>query len=525
MKLKKMVALGMACAMTLSCATTTFAAVKGANEDPANTEKTDETLRIALASEPSTLWPAGSGKTENEGQIVSGALLDTLVAKDHTTGEVIPNLATEWEWTDGTHCTFTLRDDVTMTDGSPLTAEDVAYTVNDIWVGLNKGNDTGNFVAGATADDELTVTIEFTSQAPDMLEMMSMTNFGIVSKEEVEAAGGAEEAAKNPVIGCGKYKFVEWQNGQSITITRNEDYWNPDYAGYFKDITFTFTNDAAAREMAVESGDVDVAYDMPVVQAAAFAESENVQTIIHTFGQTAHLWYNMTEGHATADVNVRKAIDMALDFDAIAQVGTGGFNGQSLGYFLSDNKYYNETYTAEERAVDVEGAKALLEEAGYGDGLDLTIVGMQDTAPIYTVIQENLRAIGINLTISTVDTAQFVEDAGGGNYDLIMVGEYTEARYPTLFCFLDQETIDAFVIGGPKTTTPEIDSLISEIIENPDEEAAKEQIGELEQIIKEDCIESNLFPETKAAIIANGLMGYTTRERGFLDATNFYKEG
>ncbi len=523
MKLRKMAALGMACAMTLSCAATASAAVKGANEDPANTETTDETLRVALASEPSTLWPAGSGKTENEAQIISGCLLDTLVAKDQTTGEVIPNLATEWEWTDGTHCKFTLRDDVAMSDGSTLTAEDVVYTVNDIWVALNKGNDTGNFIVGATADDEQTCTIEFTTQAPDMLEMLSMTNFGIVSEDEVETAGGPEAAAKAPVIGSGKYKFVEWQNGQSVTVTRNDEYWNDDYKGYFKDITFTFTNDAAAREMAVESGDVDVAYDMPVVQAASFAESESVQTIVHTFGQVAHLWYNMTDGHATADVNVRKAIDMALDFDAIAQVGTGGFNGPSLGYFLSDNKYYNETYTAEERAVDVEGAKALLEEAGYGDGLELSIVGMQDTAPIYTVIQENLRAIGINLTINTVDTAQFVEDAGGGNYDLIMVGEYTEARYPTLFCFLDQETIDAFVIGGPKTTTPEIDSLITEIIENEDEDAAIEKIGELEQIIKDDAIESNLYPETKAAVINKDLKGYTTRERGFIDVTNFYK--
>lgn len=523
MKLRKTIALGMAVAMTLSCAATASAAVKDANQDPANTEATDEALRIALASEPSTLWPAGSGKTENEAQIISSCLMDTLVAKDNATGEVIPNLASEWEWTDGTHCKFTLRDDVTMSDGSALVAEDVAYTVNDIWVALNAANDTGRFIKGATAEDEQTVTIEFSMQAPDMLEMLSMTNFGIVSKEEVEACGGPEEAAKAPNLGSGKYKFVEWNNGQSITVTRNDEYWNTDYTGYFKDITFTFTNDAAAREMAVESGDVDVAYEIPVVQAATFAESENVQTIAYDFGQVAHLWYNMTEGHATADANVRKAIDMALDFDALAQVGTGGFGQSALGYFLPDNKYYNETYTAEERVVDAEGAKALLEEAGYADGLELSIVGMQDTAPLYTVIQENLRAIGINLTINTVDTAQFVEDAAGGNYDLIMVGEYTEARYPTLFCFLDQETIDTFVIGGPKTTTPEIDGMISEIIENEDEEAAKAQIAELEQLIKDQSIQTNLYTEMKSSIISNDLKGFTTRERGFLDPTNFYK--
>lgn len=523
MKFKKMAAFGIACVMALSCVTTASAAAKGANEDPACTEKTDETLKVALSSEPSTLWPAGSATTENEAQIVANCLMDTLVGKDYTTGEITPKLATEWNWVDDTHCQFTLRDDVVMSDGTPLVADDVAYTVNDIWVGMNASNDTGRFIAGATADDDHTVTLEFTTAAPDFVNMLSWSNFGIVSKDEVEAAGGVEAATRNPNIGSGKYKFVEWKSGQSITITRNEDYWDKDYAGYFKDITFTFTNDAAAREMSVESGDVDVACDMPVVQAATYAESDSVQTVAYSFGSVNHLWYNMTEGHATADAKVRQAIDMALDFDALAQVGTGGFGQPSLGYFDADSKYYNETYTTEERAVDVEGAKALLEEAGYGNGLDLTICGMQDTVPLYTVIQENLRAVGINLTISTTDTAQFVEDAGSGNYDLIVVDEYTDARYPTLFCFLDKETIDTFVIGGPKTTTDEIDTAITEIIEDKDEEDAKVKIGDLEQTLKKDTITSNLYPQMRAAVLNKDLKGYTTLERGFVDPTNFYK--
>lgn len=82
--------------MTLSGTVTASAAVKGANEDEANTVETDETLRIALASEPSNLWPAAAGSTENEAQIVSSALMDTLVITDYSTGEVLPNVATAW---------------------------------------------------------------------------------------------------------------------------------------------------------------------------------------------------------------------------------------------------------------------------------------------------------------------------------------------------------------------------------------------------------------------------------------------
>ena len=156
--------------------------------------------------------------------------------------------------------------------------------------------------------------------------------------------------------------------------------------------------------------------------------------------------------------------------------------------------------------------------------MELTAIGLQDVNPIYTVMQENLSKIGITLKINITDTPTFVQDAFGGNYDLIMVGEYTAERYPTLLCFMQQATIDSgFVIGGPKTTTPEIDSAITQLIQETDTAKAKEEAGALEKTMKDQCIVSNLYPEMKASILAKNLKGYTTRERGFLDATNFYE--
>ncbi|MBO1722844.1 ABC transporter substrate-binding protein, partial [Extibacter sp. GGCC_0201] len=73
----------------------------------------------------------------------------------------------EWEWIDDTHCRFKLRDDVTMTDGTLLEAEDVVYDCNELWVGLNATNDIGKYLVGATAEDEHTVVIEFNTAAPD----------------------------------------------------------------------------------------------------------------------------------------------------------------------------------------------------------------------------------------------------------------------------------------------------------------------------------------------------------------------
>ena len=546
MKAKKVMAMAMASAMILSLTacggSSSDSSSKGdssgsdskatvsvvePNKDAANTEKTDETLTVGLSSEPSSLYGASVGKTENEEQIIGNAILDSLVKFNYATNEIEPSLATDWEWTDDTHLKFTLRDDVTMSDGTPLTADDVVYTCNEIWVKQNTTNDTGKYFVGATKDDDQTVTIEFNTTAPDFLKMLSWTNFGIVSEDEVNAAGGLEATSTNPVIGSGPYKFKEWKNGQSVTLERNDDYWDKDYVGYYKEIVFTFTSDAAAREMAVESGDADIAYDMPVSQAATYAENDSVNTTIYDFGQTMHLWYNQGENAgATKDEKVREAIDKALDFDAIAQVGTAGFADASLSYWDPSCDYYTENYTKEERAVDVDGAKELLEEAGYGDGLEITALALQEYTPVLTVMQANLAEAGITLKIDTPDTAQFVEDAFGGDYDLICVGDTPAVRTPaSVMPFLQKMNVDGpgMVIGGAKWTSDEIDSTITNLISASDMDKATELATKLDNIIKEQTICSNLYPEIKASVYAKDLKGFNTMERGYIDVTGFYE--
>lgn len=497
------------------------------NQDAANTTKTDETLTVALSAEPSCIYGPAVAKNENEEQIIGNCLLDTLVRYDYGTDELKPGLATEWEWVDDTHLKFTLRDGVTMSDGTPLVADDVVYTCNEIWVAQNQTTDTGKNIVGATAEDDHTVVIEFNSVAPDFLIMMSWTNFGIVTEDEINAVGGLEAASTNPLIGSGPYKFKEWKNGQSITLERNEDYWDTDYVGYFKEIVFTFTSDAASREMAVESGDADVTIDIPVSQAATYAANDAVTTAIYSFGQSTHLWYNMGDNAgATKDLAVRQAIDKAIDFDATTQVSTAGFASPCDSYFDSTCTYYSSAYTAEERAVDIEGAKQILADAGYTDPIEITILGTAENTPLYTVIQANLAEVGINVTIDTPDTAQFVEQAFGGDYDICVVGDIPSVRTTASVCpFLQNMNVygDGMVIGGPKWTTDDIDALITDIIQESDETKLKELATEFDQVIKDNVICSNLAPEMRASVMSNDIKGFSTLMRGFIDVTKLYK--
>lgn len=529
MNMKKMLSLVLVSAMTLTMAATAFAeeagGLSGANCDPANTAKTDETLTIGFGSEPSTLVGTATGNTENESMMIFSALTDNLVAYNSLTGEIEPQLATAWEWVDDKHCKFTLRDDVTMSDGTPFVADDVVFSVK-MWRDQNATNETGSIFtecADPVADDEHTVTIEFTSNAPDIIRMLTWTNYGIVSEDEVNAAGGFEEVGKNPLVGSGPYKFVSWTNGQNIVIERNEEYWNQDYAGYYKQIVFTFTSDPAARIMAVQSGDADVAYAIPTAQASTFQGNEAVKVVNYTFDQVNHLWFNMGENAgATADQKVREAIDKALDYDAINAVGSAGLTAPSLGYFVEGNPNYNAVYTPEERAVDIEGAKALLEEAGYGDGLTIRALGLSDIEPVYVVMQANLAQAGITLELDIPDTAQFVGQAAGGDYDIIIVGEYAAARFPSIFIFF--QNAYTFCIGGPKWTTDEINAKIHDFIFAEDQESATQIGKEFEEMMKESCIQTNLFPGVNSSVINPALKGFNTLERGFMDPTGFYKE-
>ena len=527
MKFRRLIGCGLAVALSLTAAmsATAFAeGIHGANEDAPNTNVSDKTLVVALSSEPSALWMAGTSKAENEMTIIQHAFSDGLVAVDYASGEVKPALASEWEWIDSLHCRFTLRDDVLMTDGSPLTADDVVYTINTC-MEYSANTDTGRFFAGAEAEDEHTVVIEFNTEAPDILKLLSWANFGIFSEDEINAAGGVEAAAKNPVFGAGRYIFKEWASGQYILLERNDNYWDPDYVGYYKEIKFTFTNDPSARAMAVQAGDAQVAVDMPISMASAYQNDERVCLHINDMGNTARLFYNMgPKANATADIKVRQAIDKALDFDAIALVATGGLGQEIHGYFPEDSKYYNETFTREEREVDIEGGKALLAEAGYDNGLTISALGTSDGEAILTVIQENLRQIGITLEINISDVASFVEQSNGGDYDIIIVGDSVDARYPTLMTFFRESSINTFCIGGCKWTTPEIEEQIVDLIQETDDAKAKELAGNIEQVFKENMCFSNTYVELRAALTGSDVKGYSRTERGLLDPTTMYQE-
>ena len=498
------------------------AGIQTPNTETGNTVKSDETLVVQMGSYPSYFWhPGMEGQNgTNEEQVINAAFLDRLVDYDEAANTVVPMLAESWEQ-NGAEFTFHLRSGVKMTDGSELCADDVVYTVN-VWKTNSASNDTGKYIVDVAKVDDLTVTITFNSDAPDIIKMLTWANYGIVSEDEVNALGGLEASAQNPVMGSGRYRFKEAKSGEYVILERNEDYWDPNYVGYFKTIKFTFVNDPNAMVSAVMSGDAQCAFDLPVAQSKTFAENPSVRVYLYSNGEVEHLFFNHGEGHPTSDLRVRQAIAKALNYQAIATVATAGFGDVALSYAAKGASYYSAGWTMEELTPDIAGAKALLAEAGYDESnpLKLTTVTLPDLMDVYVVMQANLREAGIELEIQQMDMGGFVPAMlFDKSFDIVAVGDSISFRTPQLPQFVSP----GIVFGGPNAVLEDHIAILNKLMLATDDAAAKAALEEYNAQLKQDFMCVNLYEALRSSIVGADIKGFAIRERGYIDVTTLFK--
>ena len=388
--------------------------------------------------------------------------LDPAFAYDFTTNPVVnqitqgllvfdeenqlqPMLASSWEQVDDVTYVYQIRDDVTFSDGSAMTMDDVLYSMERI-----ANPDTASYLGWMydnvasieqTGDWELTVTLV----SPDATwqYVPGTTACHVISKAHAEAAGDQLGTPEGGLMGTGPYKFVSWQNGTSVELTRNENYWGED-AGYYDNLTFKIITEDTTRVTALQTGDVDCTVAPPENMLDVIAGDENLSmTTSSGFGVT-FLAFN-TQKAPFDNAAVRNAIYSAIDLDTIysSLIKSAGEAStplpNSAALFGSEVDAWTEyAANAPAHTYDVEAAKAMLAEAGYADGFECTLVINDNSLrnSMALAIQEQLAQVGITVTIEKVSTdehtaMQFGEvlDANGvRDYDMLMAG--WEADYP-----------------------------------------------------------------------------------------------
>ncbi|MCU1440859.1 MAG: transporter substrate-binding protein [Rhodoglobus sp.] len=301
---------------------------------------------------------------------ISYNVLDSLVSLDENS-QVVPWLAEKWEESDdGLSWTFTLKDGVGFTDGTPVNAEAVAYNF-DYWV--TGGNSTARvwlfgYYESAEVVDDLTVRINLSAPYPRLADNLTQGYFGIQSKDALETR--SDEDNCSAPIGSGAFIVEEWNRGQNLVLVRNENYtsWpaNALHEGpaYVEKVDWRFVADATTRVAALQSSEVDAIYDVPAVQWKTLDDGGYELERYVTAGRPQQLSFNTQIGPFT-DERVRQAFAYSLDREQIVEtIGQGVIPFEGNGGVSQSTPGYSQA-AADRYTYDPEKAAELLDEAGW----------------------------------------------------------------------------------------------------------------------------------------------------------------
>lgn len=364
----------------------------GAVTEPAVTYK--DTLVIATYKEPATLDPMESNKPDI--MFVGMNIFDPLVICNSETGEVAPMLAKSWEYLDDTTIRFHLRDDVTFHDGGKFTAEDVLFSFvrakdNPISYSTFQACDLDNSVIV----DDYTFDLKLFYPYAPIFSMLSGGRSGIASKAAVERLGDAEYA-RNPV-GTGPYVMEEWVTGTEITLVRNDNYWGA--MGQTEKLVFKVIPEASSRVIALETGEVDLAYSINGSDVNRVNDIDGVHAEIAPSTRYTLLTMNMQD-EMLSNKDLRYAISCAIDRESLVNAIYGDTATVATGYMPELVSGWKDVG---EFTYDPDLAKEYLVKAGYPDGvtLDFLIDGTDEFKNVAEILQNMWKAVGINVNIST----------------------------------------------------------------------------------------------------------------------------
>ena len=447
-------------------------------------------LVIATSADAVSLDPATSNDIPSAN--VQENIYETLIDFDENM-ELIPKLATDWKEIDETTWEFTLREGVTFHDGSPFNASVVKANMErviDPAVASPRAL-LYDMITDIEVIDDYTVRIKTEKPFAPLPAHLAHNGGGMVSLEAIEKDYEAMENGEEPgsyinehPIGTGYFQFQEWEREQYIQLVRYEDYW--DEPAYVDTVTFKVVPEDLTRIAELETGDVHISDPISPSDVARIEKTDGLYVNIQDSVNLSYIGFNVQK-EPFDDVRVRQAVAMAIDKEQIIDGLYGGVGIPAIGPLAPTVFGYDDSVKG--LPFDQEEAKALLREAGYKDGFTTTIWTNDHRERIDTAIniQAQLKEIGIEVEIKTMDWGTYLERTANGEHDIYLLGwsaSTADADYGLYALFHSSQ------VGAPGNRTfiqnHEIDSMLDEARETLDEEKRLALYKEVQEKLMEE---------------------------------------
>jgi peptide/nickel transport system substrate-binding protein len=370
---------------------------------PAPAQGAKDTLSVDLPGEPASLDPHVQWDTDS--YHVYRNIFDNVVTRSPD-GKIVPQIAKAWRYENDTTLVLDIRTDVKFHDGTPLTVDDVVWSVQRIIDPAFKSPQLSQFNSIVKAEAVGTDRVRLTTSTPYPALLAQLVKLSIVPRAYVQKVGN-EKFNVEP-LGSGPYKFVSWQKGVRVTLAANESYWRG--RPPFKTVTFQMVPDTATRIANLKTGRADIVRQLNPDDAAGLKGEPRLQVLSVPTERTGYLFINALAG-PTKDVRVRRAIAHAINRQLLIDALLGGY-GRPVTILLTPANFgYVEGMKG--YPFDPARARQLLKEAG-AEGAEISFY----TSPAYDqrlvqAIQQMLQEVGLKVAISQTDQPTFLKRRQG----------------------------------------------------------------------------------------------------------------
>ena len=451
-----------------------------------------DTVTIATADETPSINPQDHNAVA--GSYVNSLMYNGLATLDKN---LTPQLDlaesyTAEEQADGTYLwTFKLKQGVKFHDGTEMKADDVVACLNNVQNMPEVSMYSNQFSEkGVSKVDDYTV--QMTTAGPSASLMYDLAHHAnmVVPARFIE---NGETSSANP-IGTGPYKFVKWDRGEQLTFEAHADYFNKAEVAKIKNVIWRIIPEGSSRTIALEAGEVDYVIELDTTSVTSLDANDKINVM--KVPSTSHNWLCINnEVEPFNDINVRKALNAAVNKENVIKVALNGLgivaSSQTPLGMLGEIGEYQSGYDKYDVALAKEYMAAW---GGDPSTIKLDMICSNDTKRrAAEVIQDNLKEIGINAEIVSMDLATYLDETRLGNFSGFIGGWTCDEMMNFLKGVCHSNNINAS--NKTRAGSPELDAIIDQACMTIDRAEREQLLQSATRILNEACYQVPLYQD------------------------------